>query len=402
MNKQMLYLFAISILIIFFNCTSKGNKKEITSTTAAKVDKQIHIDLPATGESKLNVSEFADTILYIPLETNAKSFLKRVVQIHITDNYIFINGGDQLLLFSKEGKFIRQIGRKGKGLGEHLLIFGFIVVRDSVYISSSGKRSLLKYNVNGKFLEELPTLAQLPRFNVTPDNRIVSFIDISGKLIFFDRKLKGINTITIDHNVSDKRAIYSWWDDFDTFFQKSEHRLLFTNYMSDTIWDISNGRKDISYIMNLGDQLLPEKYRVENFLGDFQRFEKTAARYQKVNLFETPSFLFLFQKGWIENNINSTYIHDLATNSTRKFESPYIFDDLVSKQNLVPNYTSNNCIVATLNPVEFIDELKKVNKQNKTGTESPSPLWLKQMAKITENDNPILVIMPVRNKTKKN
>lgn len=352
-------IFILAILInICISCSSNNQKKEqIKPRNNPKLS--TFINLPETGENKLNVSEFADTVMYIPLETNSNSFLKRVIQIQITDKYIFITGRDQLLLFSKEGKFIRQIGKKGKGPGEHLLIFGFVVVQDTVYISSSGKRSLLKYNINGSFLEDLPTLSQLPRFNVTPDNRIVSFIDISGKLVFFDKKLKGIDIITIDHNVSDKRAIYSWWDDFDTFFQKSE-RLLFTNYMSDTIWDISNGRKDIGYIMNLGDQLLPKKYRVENFLGDFQRFEKTAARYQKINLFETPSFLFLFQKGWLEKNIiNSTYIHDFATNSTRKFESPYIFDDLVGKQNLVPNYTSNNCIIATLNPVEFIVELKK-------------------------------------------
>ena len=400
MIKNTIHL--IFLVIVVVSCSFNSPKSAETSANRVKLKTPVFIDLHQKSESKLNVSEFADTVMYIPLETNSKSFLKRVIQIQITDKYIFINGRDQLLLFSREGKFIRQIGKKGKGPGEHLLIFGFVVVQDTVYISSSGNRSLLKYNVNGNFLEGLPTLSQLPRFNVTPDNRIVSYIDISGRLVFFDRKLKGDATITIDHNVSDKRALYSWWDDFDTYFQKSEHRLLFTNYMSDTIWDISKGRKDIGYIMNLGDQLLPEKYRVENFLGDFQRFEKTAARYQKVNLFETPSFLFLFQKGWIEKNkINSTYIHDVAANTTRKFESPYIFDDLIGKLNLVPNYTSNNCIIAALNPIELIEELKKINKQNKTGVESPSPLLLKQMAKITENSNPILVIMPVRNKTKK-
>lgn len=387
-------VFILAILINICICCSSNSQKKEQVKPGNNPETSTFINLPKTGENKLNVSEFADTVMYIPLETNAKSFFKRVIQIQITDKYIFINGRDQLLVFSKEGKFIRQIGRKGKGPGEHLLIFGFVVVHDTVYISSSGKRSLLKYNVTGIFLEEVPTLAQLPRFNISPDNRIVSFI--SGKLIFFDRKLKGIDTIAIDHNVSEKRASYSWWDDFDTFFQKSEHRLLFTNYMSDTIWDISNGRKDIRYIMNLGDQLLPEKDRVEYCQGDFDRFKKNAASSQKINLFETSSFLFLFQKGWTDNDIQSTYLHDITANTIRKFETPYIFDDLVSKQNLVPNYTSNNCIIATLNPVKFIDELKKVNKPNKTGTESPSPLWLKQMAKITENDNPILVIMPVK------
>jgi len=199
----------------------------------------------------------------------------------------------------------------------------------------------------------------------------------------------------VDYNVSKERSTYSWWDDFDTYFQKGEHRLLFSNYTSDTIWDVTNGKKEIGYILNLGSQLLPENYRVEYCQGDFDRFKKNATPYQKINLFETSSYLFLFQKGWIDNDIQSTYLQYRSANTIRKFESPTIFDDMVGKQNLSPDFTTDNCIVATISPVRLIEELKK---DQKTGEEAPSSLWLEQMAKVKENDNPILVIMPVRNK----
>lgn len=395
MKKQMLYFIAMSMMIFLFSCASGGHKKDITSTAPVK-EELIHINLPATGENKLNVSEFADTVIYVPLETNSQSFLRRIVQLQLTDKYIFINGFDRLLLFSKEGKFIRQIGRKGKGPGEYTFIFNFIVIQDTVFISSSYKRSLIKYTVNGDFLEEQPTSSQLARFNTTPDNRIVWYNQDKGNLVFFDRKLTQVDTISVDYNVSPERSTYSWWDDFDTYFQKSEHRLLFANYMSDTIWDISNGQKEIGYVLNLGKQLLPEDYRVEYSQGDFERFKRNATPYQKINLFETSSFLFLFQKGWIDKEINSTYLHDRSANTIRRFDSPAVFDDLVGKVNLSPDYTSNNCIIATINPVELIDELKKDQKQEKTDTGNPSPEWLKQMEKVRENDNQVLVIMPVR------
>lgn len=384
--------FLVSLMSIWIGCSSPNQKKEQV-TTSDNPSKSVNIDLPKSGENKLNASVFADTVLYIPLETNPKSFIRRITQVQLTDKYIFINGFDRILLFSKDGKFMRQIGRKGKGPGEYASIFGFAVNRDTVFITSTGKRSVIKYTVNGDFVEEQPTTSQLVHFTVSPNNSIAWYNFPGGKLVFFDAKLQKADTITVDYNVAKERSMYLWWDDFDTYFQEGDHRLLFSNYMSDTIWDVSNGKKEIGYILNLGSQLLPENYRVEYCKGDFDRFEKNAAPYQKINLFETSSFLFMLQKGWVDNKINSLYLQDRSDNTIQKFESATIFDDLVIKEELTPDFTTNNCIVATISPTHLIEELKKVQK---TGEGACSPLWLKQMANVKENDNPILVIMPVR------
>jgi len=382
----------IILVVIIGDCSS--DKPKSAELLKAKKETPIYIDLPKKGENTMNVSNFADTVIYIPLETNSKSLLGGIIKIQLTDEFIFISGRDKLLLFSKKGKFVRQIGKKGKGPGEYLRILDFVVTQDTVYITSTGKRSLLIYNVNGDFLKEQSTPLQLAHFNVTPEDKIVTYDRINGTLIYFTKQLNVADTVTVEYNVSNKRAMYGWWDNWDAFFQEGVHRLLFTNYMSDTIWNITNSGKGIAYILNLGDKLLPWKCQAEYYQGDFKRFEKIASNYQKINLFETPCFLFLFQKGWIENDINSIYINDVASNTTQKYETPYIFDDLVGKQSLVPRYGSNDCLVATVNPFELKEKLKK-----KTGEDAPSPLWVEQMSKVKENDNSILVIMPVRNKT---
>jgi hypothetical protein len=395
MKKNVLLL--IWLICLCTCCSSSAQKKEQVKSTESPV-KSVFIDLPKTGENRLNVSEFADTIMYVPLETNSKSFLRGIVQLQLTDQYLFINGFDRLFMFSKDGKFIRQIGRNGKGPGEYANIFGFAVNKDTIFITSTGKQSVIKYTVKGDFVEEQPTTTQLARFNITPDNSIIWYDHGKGNLVFFDRKFQKADTIAVDYNVSSERFTYSWWDGFDTFFHKGDHRLLFSNYMSDTIWDISNGKKEIGYVMNLGKQLLPQKYQIEYSQGDFERFKKNAAPYQKINLFETPSFLFLFQKGWIDREINSTYLKDRTSNTVRKFEDPSVYDDLVGMQKLTPEFTTNNCIIATISPTHLIEGLKKGQK---TGEKTPSPLFLQQMAKVKENDNPILVIMPVKQKMKK-
>ncbi|VAW25165.1 hypothetical protein MNBD_BACTEROID01-356 [hydrothermal vent metagenome] len=303
------------------------------------------------------------------------------------------------------GKFIRQIGKKGNGPGEYLIIFDFVVISDTIFISSTGKRSLIKYSVNGDFIEEFPTPGQhkMSWFSITPEKVFVSYNGLqNGKLYLFNKYLTKVDTVTIDYNAPKDSAPYMLADTYDYTFQNGgEKRFLFTNYMSDTVWYIHNCKKKIGYILNLGDKLLPEKYRYERLKGDFDRFMKVAIPYQKIKLLETPSFLFLFQKGWTEQNVNSIYVHDLAENTTLKYETSYIFDDLVGKQNLVPRYTSNNCILATINPIELKKELKNKRDYAKTGEDTPSPAWVEQINKVKEDDNQILVIMPVRNKTLK-
>ncbi|VAW25160.1 hypothetical protein MNBD_BACTEROID01-353 [hydrothermal vent metagenome] len=395
MYKASSYLLFLIVFVI--GCSSKSKKSINEKIHSDNRTSTAFIQLPQNGKQQLNASEFADTVIYIPLETLSKSFIRRITQVQLISDRIFLNCFDKLLVYSKNGKFIRQIGKNGKGPGEYLIIFGFEVINDTIFISTTGKRSLLKYSLQGEFLGEQATHSSFAYFTVTPSNSIVEYDRDNETLVFFNRKFEIIDTVVIESAVSNKRGFYSWWDDFDTFFHKSDGKLFFTNYMSDTIWDISSGEKNIGYILNLGDKLLPKKYQVEYFNGDFERFKKMAAPFQKMNLVETPSYLFLFQKGWIENNIHSIYIHDRTKNITRKFETTYIFDDLVGNQNLIPHYSTNNYIIATLNPIKLKEKLKNINNGENVGGNTPSPQWLKQMELVDENDNPILVLMKVRN-----
>lgn len=396
-------IFLILLANLSNGCSSQSQKE--SNVNFEKKETTFFINLPKTEENKLRVSEFADTVVYIPLETNSNSLLRRVRQIQIINNHILVNDGNKLLLFSMDGKFVRQIGKKGKGPGEYLIIFDFGVISDTIFISSTGKRSLIKYSINGEFIEEVltPDRHEMSWFDITPEKNFVEYSGLnSGRLYVFDENLSKVDTVTLDFDAPENPPPFMISDSYDHSFQYgSENKFLFTSYMSDTIWDISNGLKKAAYVLNLGDKILPAEYRIERLQGDTERFLKVAAPYQKIKLVETPSFLFLFQKSWTEGDINSTYIYDVAENTIRKFKTPYIFDDLVGKINLVPCYSSNNCILAAINPFELMEQLKNKSNKAKTGEDTPSPLWIEQMKKINEDDNSILVIMPVRNKTLK-
>ena len=131
-------IFLILLANLSNGCSSQSQKE--SNVNFEKKETTFFINLPKTEENKLRVSEFADTVVYIPLETNSNSLLRRVRQIQIINNHILVNDGNKLLLFSMDGKFVRQIGKKGKGPGEYLIIFDFGVISDTIFISSTGDR----------------------------------------------------------------------------------------------------------------------------------------------------------------------------------------------------------------------------------------------------------------------
>ena len=67
----------------------------------------------------IKLSDIADEVQYIPLETNSECILSKGYTIVPTKDYFFIADGEKpLFVFDREGKFVRKIGKVGKGPGE--------------------------------------------------------------------------------------------------------------------------------------------------------------------------------------------------------------------------------------------------------------------------------------------
>ena len=127
MNFQIQYfikfhLFVISIFI-FTNCNYQNSKKKIVSDQSSP----IKFSIPKKGIDTLRASYFADSVEYIRLQTPKGIYINSLLQhkIIVDDTSILINNDKNLLLFKRNGEFIREIGKYGRGPGEHLNILGF-------------------------------------------------------------------------------------------------------------------------------------------------------------------------------------------------------------------------------------------------------------------------------------
>ncbi len=149
-----LVILIVSLVSVSCNDNTSANKGKANNV---KSDLFAHVlRLPATGEDTLKASYFADTIIYVPLETNEESLIRMIEKIWVNDSLVLIYCEQAgILLFRHNGQFIRKIGKRGKGPGEYGKIFHFDVIRDTIYVSPVGKRAFIRYTFDGVFCDEI-------------------------------------------------------------------------------------------------------------------------------------------------------------------------------------------------------------------------------------------------------
>jgi len=162
-------------LLIGVGCTSKKDGNNSTQILIAKEDIKYpyNIDLPDKVQGDLTTSTIASEVKFIPLETNKMSLIGKGERIRINDSLIVMSDWNKILLFQKDGRFIRQIATNGKGPGEYLMIFDFELKEDTIFLTSTDKRSIIKYTLDGKFQEEIQVGNQLTHFSATPNGHVV-------------------------------------------------------------------------------------------------------------------------------------------------------------------------------------------------------------------------------------
>ena len=151
-HQHILLLFSLTLLAC-------GGKK---TTDSANADNQnglvtFHLNAPPSKVEPLLLSELADSVSYVALETTKETLTDKAIQYG--DRYYTIINEDRLLCFDKSGKFLHQIGRKGKGPEEYPWMDDYSYFKvDSetnwVYCSSFDKLTQV-YDENGKFVKSL-------------------------------------------------------------------------------------------------------------------------------------------------------------------------------------------------------------------------------------------------------
>ncbi len=288
----MKYLLTVIFLILIISCNT--NKRDINKKDTVPLV-EIGKALNNLGSSTKSLTKFIDSIKYIPLETLPECNIEEIHKIVCYKGDYYIWDYNSILKFNSNGKFIREIGKRGRGPKEYARIRELTIRFDTLYINEG--RKIVAYNtIDGSFASThpFPNRWFVERLN----NQFVTINANNGFIEFIDEK--GSITDSVNYEYFTQNKIFPdmmIYPIYDAFFGTSQSLKISTSH-NDTLFEINSRHQYIPrYILDMGDYKLTDEERLE-YSGDFEKFDKITTKLIRPVPLETSDFLVIQLGKW--------------------------------------------------------------------------------------------------------
>jgi hypothetical protein len=414
--KNLVYLL-VFVMALQMSCNNGKRKVQEQAEIDNKVQNQTVIDLSGAlkTDTVMMLSSIADNIEYVPLETTPECLLGNYWNVRATvlKDYIVVSDKNQrndvpLKLFSRQGKYLGEIGGIGKGPQEYVNILGYSCLEgaDRIYILNRYPAKLLVFNFDRKFLGTIPVaeraakvlaeepdrlgIMYLPHNEMMNDSARFEWIDHSGKILssvpLYSGRPKGGGGM---HALS-------------ASLRKIGDELHFLEHPFDTVYrlDPDKGFRPIGSFM-LGPEQMPRE-----FMLNTSKFDENFKNYSFINrAFETPESFFI---NVISKQMNKTVYYakkDHKAYWLRKNDgfagfflgTQGFINDLDGGAPFWPNSSSNDHLVSVTSPEVLKPAFKDKPAANvKLKRPDHREKLFKMVDQLKEDDNPIVVIVTTR------
>jgi hypothetical protein len=357
-------------------------------------------------QSEVPLSKFLNSINYVTLETNPHSIIGRFAHFEVTDEYIIVRDNSipkQILLFDrKTGKFIKSIGKYGRGPNEYSR-FSYIPYDPDkrVLYAVNSLRQLLVYNLSDSDVEIIKTpdlvgsgeIIQLKKqemsFDIMMDDKIFVgyFINPLGMeknvlaLFTKDEVLKIFPNYqalkTMSHGVgglmNDNHTIY-----------RQDNKIYFLEVFSDTLFQLTRDSLIPRYYFKMG------KFNVTWQINASMDHKLGMNYFYMLGIDESTKYLFintLFKGtqylGYVDKLNNTVTFCKLNSSGVSAFK-----DDISGLLDVRPvDITEKKEMVYIIKPLDLIKWFKE-NPEKAAAARRSCP-WIKD---IDEFSNPVIAI----------
>ncbi len=258
--------------------------------------------LKKNGSVKL--SELVSDVEFVEFDTvHPEAYFDQARSISVGKNYILIarEFQNQVILFDRNGMFIRLIGRVGKGPGEYVNCFvvGMDPNEKFVFVADYVQKRLIKYAISGEYIKSILYTDVIPRSLIDDivfidDNHFGLQVRRNGEptnnycsLPVFDLDLNLTHQYLKRANDEDLKLVY---DHYKTVF-KLDDKVLFCESYFDTVYYLyPDGREEAAYRFDLGKNGFSR-----NYLSDYNTFKNSSSLdFDFVSsVSETQDYLFI-------------------------------------------------------------------------------------------------------------
>ena len=162
------YCYLLIVGFLLFSCNEVKHSELLT------------IPVDSSQNVPLALSAITEDLIAIELELTNESLINpdRISRILLSENYVIVAKLNQVLVFGKDGKFVRSIGTRGQGVGGFNFIVSVAIDEKNkrLFIGSTNPQKIISYDLSGTFLNEVVNPIQ---YNPLPHD--MHYID--GKLL---------------------------------------------------------------------------------------------------------------------------------------------------------------------------------------------------------------------------
>jgi hypothetical protein len=310
-NRVLILFVSGSFFFILCSCNSENSY-----SSSSRIGEKKKLDIDIRTDYILADSLF-EKIRVINLKSMPKGVIGRADKVIVYDSLIFLHDrhlAKGLFVFDFNGFFIRQIGKKGNGPGEYLLMEDFDIEEDVIYFIDSGNGKINRFDLNGEFLGYGPD---------SRETRIIphSLYHFNDNYVFYSQY--GGGSISTNFNISivnDESMIVKkdlkndylskLMIDFGKGSFRAGNEVVFTQLLNDSIYVLDGEDLDISvpYILNLDEF----KLTIEEFLSMRRKYpsdflQKLTTQKKGVGIVKTyanPDYIWVqYLTGAILKNI---------------------------------------------------------------------------------------------------
>ena len=316
-------LFIISLaLLAMTSCTQqKSNEKAaLAGDSAVIADTMVTIKLdeltdfklvkslsPAEQDKKMkevyNLSSITDNVEYIVLgsknDKGEEEYIKKALQVIVGKEYIFVNTMDRGLLFQRDGKFIRKIGRLGQGPKEYSYVEDMDIDETAgrIYVKSGGK--LVAYSFDGEYIKSM-SFHDVPFFAMLNDTLFAASFDNSYgnapyRLILQNEKkdtIKAFPNFVKFKSLKPGETIALYSNNNQRFYRYNGN-VYYREAYNDTVFRISSNNELVpTYYLDWGKRAMTTEKRPE-YLVDRKRIGEECLHLFRTQILETEHYLFM-------------------------------------------------------------------------------------------------------------
>lgn len=360
------------LLLLFCSCSEK---ERISDYPLLKVSLE---------RQEVSIKDLFKHLEIIPLETNDSCLLVFPDKVLCTNEHyeVFDHKRNALFLFDKDGKFIRQVGKRGEGVGEYREVYDVINdSRNGNICLLSPFQEIFVYNSEGDFIKRL----QLPE-----KSNYQAIMDYENYFVTWTLPISdeesGISLISKDS----LQCVREYWKGnpntmflYPRAFHKYREELFFSRPFQHQVYKFSLNNIQVAYQWDFGS----ENYLIEDFGFSLKEKGNIQERNELMDLLERKTIPYCF----VENRQTDKYYYTMIVYGFTPTGRKHLFYRKSDGKSFFFRETKEGII---LNPMYFCDDFLLSIASYEDLNAYRNILNKNELDKIknyTEEDNPFLI-----------